>query len=453
MQPPRDNSRATMRFRKERPRVPTRRLLSTSSSAANLRLIASTAALACALAVAPAAGYSRENPVTRQPGAPTLGAISAILVDAETGQVLFEKNADARRPPASTTKIMTATLLLERTLPSDIIVASKRAAETEGSSLNLKPGERISAKDMLFGLMLRSANDGCVAVAEHIAGTERAFAAEMTKKARSIGAASTTFRNSNGMPDPPNVTTARDLATMARYAAQYPAFNEVTRTKYRAISRSINSKDTRLTNQAKILWRMPEADGIKTGYTTPAGRCFVGSATRGGWRLISVVLHAKDKEAETAALLKYGFAQFERIKLVEPGTEFGSVRIRDGEQPSTQVVADGALTWIRRRGSKDEPTIRATLHSEIVAAPCLMGSKVGRLDAIVAGRTVVSVGLVTASAAALSSAAPSSGFLGGRQAAFVLLLIGCVYAAKTSKDSRRRRDRLKAALRGDYLSW
>ncbi|HXG23294.1 MAG TPA: D-alanyl-D-alanine carboxypeptidase family protein, partial [Chthonomonadales bacterium] len=229
------------------------------------------------------------------------------MIDAVSGQVLYARNADIPRPPASTTKIMTAILLLEHTRPEDIITASKHACETEGSGLHLKPGEKVSARDMLYALMLRSANDGCVAVAEHIAGSEARFAQMMTAKAREIGATDTTFKNSHGLDSPGHRTTARDLALIARYASIYPEFNEVTRTKFYNLTRSSNSKDVLLRNHAKFLWKFPGADGVKTGYTNPAGRCFVGGATWNGWRLISVVLNSPDVVGETTRLMKYGF--------------------------------------------------------------------------------------------------------------------------------------------------
>src|SRR5207302_4336900 len=145
-------------------------------------------------------------------------------------QVLYAKNADLPRPPASTTKIMTAILLLEYTRPDDVITAGIDAFDVEGSALHLHVGEKLTARDMVFALMLRSANDGCVAVAEHIAGSESKFAEMMTAKAHEIGAVNTTFLNCNGLNEPCNTTTARDLAIMARYATRFPLFNEAVRT-------------------------------------------------------------------------------------------------------------------------------------------------------------------------------------------------------------------------------
>ena len=208
-----------------------------------------------------------------QTPAPSVSARAAILVDCATGQVLYEKDADRRLPPASTTKIMTSILLLENTRPDDVIVADEKTALTEETSIHLKPGERISAHDVLYALLLRSANDACVAVGHHIAGSDAKFVEMMNTKAREVGAASTTFNNPNGLPDPKHLTTARDLALIARYATQYPDFNAATRTKTYLMNSRTTKDDLRLRNKTRLLWAYDGADGVKTGWTTQAGNC------------------------------------------------------------------------------------------------------------------------------------------------------------------------------------
>lgn len=377
---------------------------------------------------------------------PAIQAASAILVDADTGQVLYEKNADAPRPPASTTKIMTATLLLENTQPTDVLVTSKRAAQTGGSSLNLKAGERITAHDMLYALMLRSANDGCVVVAERVAGTEAKFAEMMTEKAHEIGAVNTHFGNSNGLNENPNVTTARDLSIMARYAFRYPAFNEAIHTKLYKITRAKENKDTLLKNHAKFLWHFPGADGVKTGFTNPAGHCFVGAATWNGWRLVSVVLHSPDIVRETSALMKYGFQQFEPHEVVDPGQPFGEARVEGGAAPSVTVTAGSAIKIITRRGVNPSVELRPKLES--IAAPVAAGTRVGTVEAWEDGRLVGAAPLVAGSAvgraAATVGGAGSGGwYLFGALAGTVV--IG--YGRTVTKAARIRRYRLKALLR------
>jgi D-alanyl-D-alanine carboxypeptidase (penicillin-binding protein 5/6) len=364
-----------------------------------------------------------------------------------TGQVLYEKNADVLRPPASTTKIMSAILLLEKTKPSDMIAASAKAYDTEGSSLHLETGEKVSAHDLLMAMMLRSANDGCVAAAEHIAGSEANFAKLMTSKAHEIGAVHTTFHNSNGLNENPNVTTARDLAIMARYAQRFPEFNQATQTKVATIARSTNSKDVVLKNHAKFLWKFPGADGIKTGYTVPAGHCFVGGATWGGWRLITVVLKSPDIVRETARLMKYGFQTFERRKVAAAGAVYASVLVKDGLQKEVPAAAEGSLQVASRKGQEPGITLRPDWIP--VEAPVVQGSRIGTLDAVKDGHVIASTPLVATAqvdrVAALSlSTAGNSSFL-------VFAIVGTAvvgYGTAIAKTARSRGYRLSALLRG-----
>jgi D-alanyl-D-alanine carboxypeptidase (penicillin-binding protein 5/6) len=370
------------------------------------------------------------------------------LIDASTGQVLFEKNADVPRPPASTTKIMTAILLLESLAPDEIITASKAANETGGSSLSLAEGESITARDMLYALMLRSANDGCVAVAERIAGSEARFVEMMNEKARQIGCTRTRFVNCNGLNCDGHVTTARDLANMARYASRYPEFNEATRSKTRQITRSTASKDFVLKNHAKFLWKFPGADGVKTGWTVPAGRCFVGSATWNGWRLISVVLNSPDMVGETSLLMKYGFSKFERIDAGAPGAAFGSVSVDGGDPGSVPALLKEPLRIVRPKGGSAPYELRTVFDS--VSAPIDAGAKVGVVEARFEGKTLGSGILVAASPVARSAMVAATG-RGQRWYLWLAALVGLIglrYGSSYSKAARIRRHRLKAVMRG-----
>jgi D-alanyl-D-alanine carboxypeptidase (penicillin-binding protein 5/6) len=378
---------------------------------------------------------------------PEIKASSAILIDATTGQVLFEKNADVLRPPASTTKIMSAILLLEKTKPTDVISASAKAFDTEGSSLHLEAGEKVSAHDLLLAMMLRSANDGCVAAAEHIAGSEAKFAQMMTAKAREIGANHTTFRNCNGLNENPNVTTARDLAIMARYAQRYPEFNEATRTKVATIVRSTQSKDVVLKNLAKFLWKFPGADGIKTGYTNPAGHCFVGGATWGGWRLISVVLNSPDINGETARLMKFGFQTFERHKASTAGMVYANVPIKDGVRLEVRAAAKDAIQFVARKGDDLDISLKPQFFA--VSAPVALGSEVGILEALNKDKVVGTTPLLATEQ--VEKAALINLGVTGAPSYWVLALAGTAvvgYGTAIAKTARRRGHRFKALLRG-----
>ncbi|MCL5105237.1 MAG: D-alanyl-D-alanine carboxypeptidase, partial [Armatimonadetes bacterium] len=235
---------------------------------------------------------------------PDVKGASAVLMDASSGQVLYAKNPDVRRSNASTTKIMTAILIMEHCKLSDKITASKNASETPFTSLHLKPGEKITVLDLLTGMLIRSANDAAVAAAEHIAGSVPKFAAMMNKKAAEIGCKNTHFVTPNGLYAPGHYSSAYDLCLMARYALRYQLFNDIVRTrKYALTSRSMNKADMVVFSKCKFLRNYPGADGVKSGYTKQAGYCYVGSATRNGWRLVSAVLKSNNAGADTAAMM------------------------------------------------------------------------------------------------------------------------------------------------------
>lgn len=407
--------------------------------------------------IAPAAPAKALTPALTQPRPPDIKASSAILVDADTGQVLYEKNPDTPRPPASTTKIMTAILLLENTSPTDILTASKKANATGGSSLNLAIGEKVTAHDMLYALMLRSANDGCVVVSERVAGSEAKFAEMMTRKAHEIGAINTVFRNSNGLNENPNRTSARDLSIMARYAFRFPEFNAAIHTKYYGIKRSSGSKDILLKNHAKFLWHFPGADGVKTGYTVPAGHCFVGAATRNDWRLVSVVMNSPDISQETVALMKYGFAQFEQQTIITAGQSVASVHVQNGKQTDIAAIAQNPIKIIVPKNASAQLGIgRIELKPQLrtVDAPVAAGTVVGTLEVWREGRLTGSTPLLASTTVerATVQTAGASGilrFLGitfGILSALALVAI-ITYGTTIAKTARIRRYRLKALLR------
>jgi D-alanyl-D-alanine carboxypeptidase (penicillin-binding protein 5/6) len=211
-------------------------------------------------------------------GAPQVQARAAILMDAETGQVLYAKNAHKPLPPASITKVMTAILVLERCDLDAVVKASERAVNTKASSMHLRVGEQVKVRDLLYALMLRSANDAAVALAEHAAGSVEAFAQLMNEKAKSLGAKHTHFVNPHGLHDPRHLSTAYDLALITRYAMENETFRAIVKTPYYIVERSMNQDDLWMVNKAKFLQEYPDAEGVKTGYTNPAGYCFAGSA-------------------------------------------------------------------------------------------------------------------------------------------------------------------------------
>ena len=243
---------------------------------------------------------------------PTVRAASAIVIDGNTGATLWAKSPDLRLPPASTTKIATGLLLASDLPPDQSVPTSAQAARTPGHALGMQPGETFRARDLLYAILLASANDASAAAAEKMAGSEPAFAARMTDWARQNGAGNTRFANASGLPAPGHYSTARDLAAMARAALQNPTFANVVRTRSYVLPRADGRPSTPLTNENTLLGVVPGMDGVKAGWTRKAGACFVGSATRKGRRIITVVLNSPDWQRETTSLLDYGFKAQQR---------------------------------------------------------------------------------------------------------------------------------------------
>lgn len=239
-------------------------------------------------------------------------------MDYTTGQILYQKNAFTKRPPASTTKILTAIIAIESGNLDRTIIATKNAANADGSSIYLKAGEQHSLKELLYGILLNSGNDASIAVAENLAGSEQKFAKLMTVKAHQIGAINSHFQNCNGLPAASHYSTACDLAVITRYALHNPVFAGMVRTKRKLISWPGHRGERILLNHNKLLWSYQYADGVKTGYTEEAGRCLVSSATQSGHRLIAVVLKSKDMYRDSTKLLDYGFKNYQILTLVTP---------------------------------------------------------------------------------------------------------------------------------------
>ncbi|MBL8049218.1 MAG: D-alanyl-D-alanine carboxypeptidase [Chthonomonas sp.] len=239
----------------------------------------------------------------------SIKADAGIIIDAATGIVLWEKNPDAKMFPASTTKIMTGLLLLENTSPTDQVIAPRDVTSVGESSMNLRPREKLTASDLLTAIMLRSANDAAYTAAIHIAGSKEKFAAMMNERAAELGCSSTHFMNPHGLHNESHYTSARDLAIMARAAMHNEEFRAVVRQPASTISRG-DLREEEVSNRNRWLSLDSSADGIKTGYTKKAGRCFVGSATRNDWQVITVQLHSPNWMADQPRMVDWAFTSF-----------------------------------------------------------------------------------------------------------------------------------------------
>lgn len=249
---------------------------------------------------------------------PKINARSAIIYDRTTKEIIWGKNETDKRPMASTTKIMTAIVVLENSNLSDVVTISKKAAGTGGSRLKISTGDKITINDLLYGLMLRSGNDAAVALAEYVGGSIEGFANLMNKKAKEIGLNNTNFVTPHGLDNENHYTTAYELAVLTDYALNNETFAKIVNTK--SISININGNSRNIYNTNELLGYMQGVDGVKTGFTNGAGRCLVTSCTRDNNQIITIVLGCdtkKQRTSDSSKLIEYAFKNYTRINLEE----------------------------------------------------------------------------------------------------------------------------------------
>ncbi len=276
---------------------------------------------------------------------PRINARAAVLMEAESKQVLYSLNPQQKLPNASTTKILTGIIALERTSLDEKVFISQRAASTGEQSIGMKPGESMTVKDLLYALLVYSANDAAVALAEHVAGSLEGFMEIMNQKAMELGATGTHFANPHGLDEKDHYTTALDLALIGAYAMANAEFRNIVVTD----QYSILSPPRTFSNHNKLLKIYPYANGIKTGYTGGAGKCLVGSAKKNGITLISVILNDDNYFNDTAQLLEYGFNAFVKIIYAEAGDQLAEIQV--GAYPERRVkavVRDELSIYVRR---------------------------------------------------------------------------------------------------------
>lgn len=323
---------------------------------------------------------------------PRVTADAAILVEAKTGTILYAKNEHQRRAPASTTKIMTALVALERGNLADVVTVSRRAASVGGSSLWLRPGEKITLEELIRGTMVRSGNDGATAIAEHIAGSVSEFVELMNLKAAQIGALNTRFRNPHGLSAVGHYSTAYDLALMCRHGLRNPKFAEIVSTREHWSLDLESMRQRHFQNTNRLLWSFEGADGVKTGTTSEAGYCLAASATRDGMQLIAVVLHSDNRWADAARLLEYGFANFTRLTLVRRGEVVARTEVKNGMEPSVGLVASRDLDVVVSRAEAERVSVTVEVDPAVVA-PVRPTMRIGRAAAFFDGEELADVGL------------------------------------------------------------
>ena len=326
--------------------------------------------------------------------APNVVAEMAILIDASTGRVLYEKNADMRAYPASTTKLLTLVTALDYNNHRPTAYVSRYAASMEGSSMHVRAGETYTFDEILYGMMLPSGNDAAVVVAEHIAGDINSFARLMNLKARNIGMRNSNFVNPSGLPNNNHYTTARDLSILARYAMNNPTVMQIVGTYKKPWQRKNFSQPSIITNTNKLLDTYYGATGMKTGQTSLAKRCLIASAERNGVSLIVVLLKSENYCWNDASkLLDYGFSQISSKVIYKAGDVIDTVPVyRRKDKVEVTVAEDLVLTSFN--DNFDEYTVEV-IPSKRLFAPVEEGQEAGIIRILHKGKEIRTVNLVT----------------------------------------------------------
>jgi D-alanyl-D-alanine carboxypeptidase (penicillin-binding protein 5/6) len=328
---------------------------------------------------------------TPPPAAPEIDATGYLLIDMDSDAVLAAKDPGQQLEPASLTKIMTAYVVFNELRNgsirlSDQVLVSEKAWKTPGSRMFIEVNKRVSVEDLLKGMIIQSGNDASVALAEHVAGSEEAFANLMNDHARRLGMNDTNFINATGLPDPTHVTTPNDIVKVTE--AMIREFPEM----YRLYSvKEFTYNDIRQQNRNRLLWRDDSVDGVKTGHTEAAGYCLVSSAKRSGMRLVSVVMGTDSEKArinESRALLDYGFRFFETHRLYQGNDRLTRTRVWMGAQETVPLgLAEDLFVTIPRR-QYDRLAARTEIDPQI-QAPVAKGQKVGDVIVELDGELVV----------------------------------------------------------------
>ena len=329
---------------------------------------------------------------------PVITADSAIVVEASTGRVIYEKAADVRRPPASMTKMMTCILGLENLMPTEEIYISSSAAAADYPELELQTGDVLTAEELLRGMMLVSDNGGAIAIAQAVSGDVASFADYMNNKAYEIGCRDTNFVNPNGLPNDNHFSTARDMALIAMYCMNNDDFRDIVSTRRETIHWINPSNITvKAENSNKLLGNYKGANGIKTGWTRAAGGCLAASAKRGEVELIAIIMHAKDVDTrfnDAKLLLDYGFERISTIYEINKDRVDKQVFVRGGEQATLDVGPAEDLTFPLLDDEDEENFSVAYDLPRFVDAEIKTGDVIGSAILKYNGKKVASVPVV-----------------------------------------------------------
>ncbi|WHY65574.1 D-alanyl-D-alanine carboxypeptidase family protein [Neobacillus sp. SuZ13] len=321
---------------------------------------------------------------------------SAILIERDTGKVLYEKNGNEELPPASMTKIMTMLLIMEAVDKGKLswnekVRASEYAASMGGSQIFLEPGEEMTAKEMLRGIAIGSGNDASVAMAERIAGSEEAFVDMMNDKVKELGLKHTFFKNTTGLPVSGHFSTANDMAIMAKELLKYEDITKFTG-MYEAYLRENTDKKFWLVNTNKLVRFYPGVDGLKTGFTAEAKYCLTATAQKNGMRVIAVVFGAptsKERNAQVTKMLNYAFNQYQTHPMYKRNQIIAKARISKGQEKSIEAVTSEPISLLTKKGEKTEDVKQKIKINKNLQAPINKGDKIGTIQLIKDGKVFV----------------------------------------------------------------
>ena len=332
---------------------------------------------------------------------PKVKAKGAVLIEQDSGRVLFAQNAETPLAMASTTKIMTCIIALENGKLDDIVVTSKRAAQAPPVKLKLKIGEKQRLGDLLYALMLQSDNDVAVAIAEHIGGSVEAFCELMTQKAKEIGAMQTTFKTPNGLDAEEHGSSAYDMALIAAYALKNPKFVEIVTTTHITIPtvKTENSVSHDLQNKNRFIYSYEGANGVKTGFTNKAGHCFVGGAKRKDMQLIGVALGSgwgkngkTQKYTDVIQMMNYGFSEYEKIEVITPNENMAVVPVEKAISKTLTIGCNSHVVLPLSSKEKENIYVKKIVPTTLIA-PVKKGDTIGEVQVICDGTILAKVPL------------------------------------------------------------
>jgi serine-type D-Ala-D-Ala carboxypeptidase (penicillin-binding protein 5/6) len=321
---------------------------------------------------------------------------SAILIERDTGEILYEKNSKEQLPPASMTKIMTMLLIMEaldkgKLTLDEKVRASEYAASMGGSQIFLEPGEEMTVKEMMQGIAIGSGNDASVAMAERIAGSEEAFVEMMNNKVKELGLKDTVFKNTTGLPVSDHFSTANDMAIMAKELLKYEDITKFTGT-YEAYLREDTDNKFWLVNTNKLVRFYPGVDGLKTGFTKEALYCLTATAEKDGMRVIAVVFGAptsKERNAQVTKMLDYAFNQYKTHPLFERNHVMGSAKVQKGAEKTVEVVTSEPISLLTKKGEAIDDVQQKVKVNKDLKAPIKKGDPIGTLTIEKKGKVLV----------------------------------------------------------------